>query len=640
MSSRLAHLTHFHRAVNEARQTRSEDATHTGYHSDIKQKTRGVAGRLTRLHSRRSVGHSYDLTQMTKIGQGGFSTVYAVARKGHPPGSKGGGAKKDSKKLFALKILSLHATLESLEGLEGFEDVSLETLTKELDVQARLDHPNICRVVESFVDYPRETVHVVMELLSGGTLLSRLKRRGKYDEGDCALAAHKMLSAIKHCHQHGVVHRDIKLDNLVYEHDGPHAELKLIDFGLAFDVRANLGRAHCPELINGRIGTFTYMAPELLIGTMDGAKDRAYDSSVDIWAIGICVYMLLAGVHPFSTPTTPAVEVTRRIVHEPLAFPQEQWGGVSGDARDFCRSLLAKEPAERLNASSALQHPWLARRATVKEAADETLRALAEQSRGGGGGGRGEDGGDGGQGTRTSIVASLEAFAVADDLRKLALATLSHTLPPSKVEGLRKLFIAIDADHSGTISRAEFHNAMLQTHPELEASNVDRMFDSMDIGCTGEVNYLEFLAGAGAMSPLDVGGGRHDGRVVGGASAAGIADSDAEHMHCHGDLLVAFAMLDRDNDGYISREDIVDALAHHNVWIDEHEAGIMISRLDSSDRISLDGFKSAMLADLSTRGTVGLSELAVRHKSGRLLRTDSRPLEGDSVQEEEEKLAA
>ena len=84
-----------------------------------------------------------------------------------------------------------------------------------------------------------------------------------------------MLSAVRHCHAHGVVHRDIKLDNFIYEHEGEDAELKLIDFGFACEVRPG------HEAMHDQLGTPSYMAPELWDLTSANST-REYDSSVDM----------------------------------------------------------------------------------------------------------------------------------------------------------------------------------------------------------------------------------------------------------------------------------------------------------------------------------------------------------------------
>merc|ERR1719478_335163 len=114
--------------------------------------------------------------------------------------------------------------------------MTLEELRAEIETQRSLDHPNIVKIHESFEDSERRRIHIVMELCTGGSLVSRMKEHG-YGERAAAALVEKMLSAVLYCHRHGIVHRDIKLDNMLYEDSREDAELKLIDFGFASSVQ-------------------------------------------------------------------------------------------------------------------------------------------------------------------------------------------------------------------------------------------------------------------------------------------------------------------------------------------------------------------------------------------------------------------
>ena len=111
---------------------------------------------------------------------------------------------------------------------------------------------------ETFEDPRRQELHIIMEMCTGGALVSRMKtHRHGYGEKAAATLLEKALSATMYCHKHGVVHRDIKLDNFIYENEAEDAELKLIDFGFASFV------APGKESMWDQIGTPSYMAPEL-----------------------------------------------------------------------------------------------------------------------------------------------------------------------------------------------------------------------------------------------------------------------------------------------------------------------------------------------------------------------------------------
>ncbi len=106
-----------------------------------------------------------------------------------------------------------------------------------------------------------------MEMCTGGSLVSRMRdHRHGYGERAAATLVEKMLSAVTYCHRHSVIHRDIKLDNFIYEDDREDAELKLIDFGFACEV------APGHEDMFERLGTLSYMAPELVSSNRHKAR--------------------------------------------------------------------------------------------------------------------------------------------------------------------------------------------------------------------------------------------------------------------------------------------------------------------------------------------------------------------------------
>lgn len=111
-----------------------------------------------------------------------------------------------------------------------------------------------------------------------------------------------------------------------------------------------------------QLGTPSYMAPELW------SSEPEYDSSVDMWAIGVVTYMLLSGKRPFHHDNKR--EKARMIRHDPLKFPDQEWGHVSEEAKDFCRALMQKAPRERLSATAAKDHPWIKHSSTLHQGKD------------------------------------------------------------------------------------------------------------------------------------------------------------------------------------------------------------------------------------------------------------------------------
>ena len=189
-----------------------ESSTKSGYDSDIRHDKEAASSHLAHTNLKR-VSEIYEMADHGVLGRGACGVVSVVRRK-------------DSGELYAMKSVSL----------DGMAGGSLDELRKEIEIQKALTHPNICRLFESFEE--ETELHIIMEICTGGALVARMKRHSHgYGERAAATLLEKMLSAVLYCHHNGVVHRDIKLDNFIYENEAEEAELKLIDFGFAAEVR-------------------------------------------------------------------------------------------------------------------------------------------------------------------------------------------------------------------------------------------------------------------------------------------------------------------------------------------------------------------------------------------------------------------
>ncbi|KAL1515336.1 hypothetical protein AB1Y20_001967 [Prymnesium parvum] len=481
--------------------------TKSGFHSDIHNDKKSMASHLAH-NNHRKLRDVYETAEGAVLGRGACGTVSVVKRK-------------DTGELYAMKQVTL----------DGMTGGTVEELRKEIDIQRGLTHPNICRLFESFEE--DNNIFIIMEICTGGALVSRMKtHRHGYGERAAATLVEKMLSAVLYCHHNGVVHRDIKLDNFIYENEAEDAELKLIDFGFAAEVQEG------KESMWDQLGTPSYMAPELW---SDSAKE--YDSSVDMWALGVVTFMLLSGKRPFHHQDRK--EKARMIKHDPLVFKGAEWDRVSEEAKDFCRKLMQKNPRDRMPASEAIAHPWIKHESNLHTGID----AAHELAR------------------HNEIIESLEAFCQADDLKKLALESIAFSTPPSKLEELRNMFVKMDVDDSGTISMDEFKAAMMM-HPELPPVKIEQMFKTMDVNNSGEVDYLEFLS-----------------------ATISTAKSGQDRMSA----MAAFSILDRDGDGYVGKSDIMHAVegTYSEAEVDE----MLASHASKNGLLNYQAFKVLMFSD-------------------------------------------
>lgn len=216
----------------------------------------------------------------------------------------------------------------------------LEVLQREIDILhsiKSIKRHNLISIQEVFSD--DNTVHIVMELCRGGTVSSRLKKCGKFEEVEAANIIKEVMVAISACHKHGIVHRDLKLNNVMYETNKKDSKVKLIDFGLSSFYKEN-------EPLEAECGNVKFMAPEMF--------RHHYGPKVDIWSAGVMLYVLLFGRYPFRPDGCTKENFIRQIYLQNL-----KWGNISMGAKDLIQKMLEVDVNKRLSASQVLEHPWI-----------------------------------------------------------------------------------------------------------------------------------------------------------------------------------------------------------------------------------------------------------------------------------------
>jgi calcium-dependent protein kinase len=223
------------------------------------------------------------------------------------------------------------------------KDVKL--LEEELAILSQVDHPNIIRFHETYIDY--RYVHIVMELSEGGELFEKIVEMHKFSEAQAASLMKKILSAVKHLHERGIVHRDLKPENFLFSDHSDDAEIKLIDFGLS--KRFGHIHEHDPlEKMHTIVGTPYYVAPEVLKGN--------YDFSCDVWSLGVILFIMLCGYPPFEGDNNK--EIFKRVLTQDLEFDPADWTEISQQVKDLLCRMLEKDPLKRISIVDCLNHPW------------------------------------------------------------------------------------------------------------------------------------------------------------------------------------------------------------------------------------------------------------------------------------------
>ncbi|KAL2090157.1 hypothetical protein ACEWY4_014845 [Coilia grayii] len=284
--------------------------------------------------SRRDVAMEEFYTMGAELGRGATSVVYRCAEK-------------ETEKPFAAKVLK--------------KTIDRKIVRTEIGVLLRLSHPNIIRLKEIF---ETETdISLILELVTGGELFDRIVERGYYSERDAAHVIKQILEAVAYLHKNGVVHRDLKPENLLYADMSLDAPLKIADFGLSkiIDEQVTM-KTVC--------GTPGYCAPEILRG-------NAYGPEVDMWSVGVILYILLCGFEPFFDPRGDQYMYSR-ILNCDYEFVSPWWDEVSLNAKDLVSKLIVQDPHKRLTVDQALQHPWVLGKAARFSHMDTTQRKLQE----------------------------------------------------------------------------------------------------------------------------------------------------------------------------------------------------------------------------------------------------------------------
>ncbi|KAF9238101.1 Pkinase-domain-containing protein [Melanogaster broomeanus] len=227
--------------------------------------------------------------------------------------------------------------------MEGREHM----VRNEIEVLKRISsgHSNIVTLHDYF-----ETSHnlyLCFDICTGGELFDSICARGQYTEADAAELVRTIFGAVKYIHDAGVVHRDLKPENLLFRSKPEKSsEIMIADFGLSRvmpDSKLSMLTEVC--------GTPGYMAPEIF-------KKTGHGKPVDVWAMGVITYFLLAGYTPFDRDT-PKQEMEAIIAGDYQFEPAEYWDNVSSTARQFVATCLTVDPNARPTAAQTLEHSWL-----------------------------------------------------------------------------------------------------------------------------------------------------------------------------------------------------------------------------------------------------------------------------------------
>ncbi|CBJ28013.1 Chk2, checkpoint kinase [Ectocarpus siliculosus] len=193
-------------------------------------------------------------------------------------------------------------------------------LVQEAEMLKRVDHEYIIKLEDIF--QTDQAVYLVMDLVSGGDLFDRIVEKGVYAEDLAQELLFRVLTAVEYLHSQDIVHRDLKPENILLVGRDNDVDVKITDFGLA--KRAN------KEGLKTFCGTPQYFAPEVLKRRNTVLGVGRYGKEADMWSVGVILYILLSGTHPFHTTT-----LFDQITHAHYSMTGEEWEHISTTGKDL-----------------------------------------------------------------------------------------------------------------------------------------------------------------------------------------------------------------------------------------------------------------------------------------------------------------
>lgn len=268
--------------------------------------------------------HDYDLVK--KLNSGSHGVVWSAVKKG-------------TSQQVAVKMMKKSNTHNTADNIG-----------REIGFLAELKHPHILEFIDAYED--NHNFYVVTELCTGGDLFDAIDGSNNLmmSEDDTKKVTKQILEALAYCHGKGIVHSDIKPENIMlvepWQKPNRIPDIKVIDFGLA---------QHLPQhgYLTKLQGTLDFAAPEVF--------QEQYHEKADLWSVGVCIFAMLLG----SFPPFGNGNVASRLRHQYEAvrkgklFYQVGDAAISDLAKDLIEQLLTWRSSERPSAAQALQHPWL-----------------------------------------------------------------------------------------------------------------------------------------------------------------------------------------------------------------------------------------------------------------------------------------
>ncbi|KAF1894580.1 hypothetical protein Lal_00031400 [Lupinus albus] len=416
------------------------------------------------------------------------------------------------------KVTGQHFACKTIAKRKLVNKEDIEDVRREVQIMHHLTgQPNIVELKGAYED--KQSVNLVMELCAGGELFDRIIAKGHYTERAAASLLRNIVQIVHTFHSMGVIHRDLKPENFLLLSKDENAPLKATDFGLSVFYKQG-------EMFKDIVGSAYYIAPEVL--------KRRYGPEVDIWSVGVMLYILLCGVPPFWAGVDSILTFTKGHID----FTSDPWPSISPPAKDLVRKMLNSDPKQRLTAFEVLNHPW------IKEDGEAPDKPLDN-----------------------AVLNRLKQFRAMNQFKKVALRVIAGCLSEEEIMGLKEMFKGMDTDNSGTITIEELKQGLATQGTKLSEQEVKQLMEAADADGNGTIDYDEFITATMHMNRMN----------------------REEHLY------TAFQYFDKDNSGFITTEELEQALHDYNMH-DGRDIKEILQEVDGDNdgRINYDEFVAMM----------------------------------------------
>ena len=369
-----------------------------------------------------------------KIGEGSYGAVYLAFN------------------LYTKQKVAIKRIVKNKEN-----EIDELELKNEINILKKLDHPNILKIIEFYSS--EHSYYIITDYCANGELYDQIKY--KYNENQLAVLFYQVLSGIAYLHTNNIVHRDLKLENILITEIETNKKtndryfwIKIIDFGTAKFFDKN-------KKEKSVVGSSYYIAPEVL--------KKSYNEKCDTWSIGVILYMLIVGRAPFDGSDDE--EIINNIKKGKYNSQHKKLLESSEEVQDLVKNLLQIDVKKRFSAIEALKHPWFKKfkaKSLYSNIEDDQIKIYLNR---------------------------LRRYQINSKFQQMVWLFIVHNSQETQeTKEILKIFRLFNDKDDGKLTKEELYNALIKYFDKNQIDKeIEDIFLLLDGANVGYVEYEEFL---------------------------------------------------------------------------------------------------------------------------------------------------